>query len=143
MSPFGQSAPFRPVGPIIKGALISSKQFDAGLAPADVDKTARHQSIAFEDFSVVFHTDFVFGTAFEIIEYDLGQAPLGEVALVFDVDRFRGHGELRQNRSARVGTSIRVGACEPSANVSACIWVVRWITNYWTRGSLIRNDAPP
>jgi hypothetical protein len=40
---------------------------------------------------------------------------------LFDVDRFCGHGELRQNPSARVGTSIRVGACEPSAAVSACL----------------------
>jgi hypothetical protein len=51
---------------------MSSKQFDAAVAPADVDETARHQSIAFEDLSIVFHTDFVFGTAFKIIEYDLG-----------------------------------------------------------------------
>ena len=102
------------------GSLMSPKQFDADAALADVDETARHQSIAFKDLSIVLHTDFVVGTAFEIIEDDLGQAPLGEDAVVFDVDRFRGHGELRQNPSARVGTSIRVGDGERSAVVSAC-----------------------
>jgi hypothetical protein len=50
----------------------------------------------------------------------LGQAPLGEDAVVSDIDRFRGDGELRQNPSAPVGISIRVGVCEPSADVSAC-----------------------
>jgi hypothetical protein len=73
---------------------MSPKQFDAGIALANVDEAARHQSIAFEDLSIVLHTDFVVGTAFEIIEDDLGQAPLGEDAVVFDVDGFRGHGEL-------------------------------------------------
>jgi hypothetical protein len=76
------------------GSLMSSKEFDARVALADVDETARHQSVAFKDLSIVLHTDFVVGTAFEIIEDDLGQAPLGEDAVVVDVDRFRGHGEL-------------------------------------------------
>ena len=98
---------------------MSSKQFDVCVALADVDETARHQSIAFEDLSIVLQTDFVVGTAFEIIEDDLGQAPLGEDAVVFDVDSFRGRGELRQNPSARVGTSIKVEDCEPIAVVSA------------------------
>jgi hypothetical protein len=100
---------------------MSSKQFDAGVAPADIDETARRQSIAFENLSIVFHADFVFGTAFEIIEDDLGQAPLGEDAVVLDVDRFHGHGAIRQNPLARVGTSIRVGVCEWSAAASACL----------------------
>jgi hypothetical protein len=98
---------------------MSPKQFDGGVALADVDETARHQSIAFEDLSIVLHTDFVVGTAFEIIEDDFGQAPLCEDTVVFNVDRLREHGALRQNPSARVGTSTRVGACEPSAAVSA------------------------
>jgi hypothetical protein len=67
--------------------------------------------------AIVFHANFVLGAA--LIDDDLGQVPLGDDAVVFDVDRFRGHGKLRQNPSARVDTSIRVGVREPSAAVSA------------------------
>jgi hypothetical protein len=98
---------------------MSPKQFDAGVALADVDETARHQPVAFEDFMIVLQTGFIVGAAFEIIEDDLGQAPLGEDTVVLNVDRFSRHGRLRQNPSTRVGTSIRVGPCEPSAAVSA------------------------
>ena len=100
---------------------MSPKELDAEIALADVDETARHQPVAFEDLMIELQAGFIVGAAFEIIEDDPGQAPLGEDAVVFDVDRFRGHGGLRQNPSARVGTSIRLGACEPSAAVSACL----------------------
>ena len=90
------------------------------MAATNVDETARHQSVAFEDLMIVLQADFIVGAASEIIEDELWQAPLGEDAVVFDVEGFRGHGALRQNSSARVGTSIRVGAREPSAAVSAC-----------------------
>jgi hypothetical protein len=48
MSPFAQSALFRPVGlDHERGGLVSSNNFDSGAALADIDETARHQSIAY------------------------------------------------------------------------------------------------
>jgi hypothetical protein len=95
------------------------RQYD--VAVVDVDETARRQSVAFEELTIVVQGGFIVGAAFEIVEDALRLAPLGENAVVFDVDRLGGRGELRQNPSARVGTSIRVGACELSAAVSACL----------------------
>src|SRR6202048_3980175 len=94
---------------------MSPKELDAEIALADVDETARHQPVAFEDLMIMLQTGFIVGAAFEIIEDDLGQAPLGEDTVVFDVDRFRGHGGRPQNSSARGGTSIRGGACGAGA----------------------------
>jgi hypothetical protein len=50
---------------------------------SDVDETARHQPVAFEDLMIVLQADFIVGAAFEIIEDDLRQAPLSEDAVVF------------------------------------------------------------
>ena len=44
------------------------------------------------------------------------------------------------------GLNSDIAACPKRAMSGSrvcSVWVVRWNANYWTRGSLIVNDAPP
>ena len=47
-------------------------------------------------------------------------------------------------RSADIANPVRQVRKVPEAEVAvSSVWVLRWTTNYWTRGSLTLNDAPP